>query len=155
MISNILFDFSRVILFPKDENYKGLVNDLYRKMLEKKANFSEHFKFNEELLNFLKPLKEKYHLSIYTTDIVQNDPAAKDVIDPIFENVFVANDLKISKKDPNGYLIIAKKLNVEPPQILFIDDGVTNVDAARGAGLKTIHYSSNEQLVKDLQVILK
>lgn len=36
MITNILFDFSRVILFPKDDNYSGLLNDLYRKITEEK-----------------------------------------------------------------------------------------------------------------------
>lgn len=151
MITNILFDFSRVILFPKDENYKGLLNDLYRKITQEKSPFLNHYKFNEELLNFLKPLKEKYHLSIYTTDIIQNDPEVRKILDPIFEEIFAANDLRISKKDQDGYSIIASKLNVDPQQILFIDDGEVNIEVAKKAGLQTIHYLSNEQLLKDLQ----
>lgn len=151
MITNILFDFSRVILFPKDENYKGLLNDLYRKITEEKLSFLEHYKFNEELLNFLKPLKEKYHLSIYTTDIIQNDQEVRRILDPIFEEIFAANDLGISKKDPKGYLVIAGKLNVKLEQILFIDDGEKNIEAAKQAGLQTIHYSSNEKLFEELR----
>lgn len=155
MIANILFDFSRVILFPKEENYKGLLNDLYRKITEEKSSFLDHYKFNEELLNFLKPLKEKYRLSIYTTDIIQNDPIARKYLDPIFEEIFAANDLGISKKDPEGYLVIAKKLNVKPEQILFIDDGETNIAAAKQAGLKTIYYLSNEKLFEELNKLLE
>lgn len=153
MITNILFDFSRVILFPKDENYKGLLNDLYRRITQEKSSFLDHYKFNEELLNFLKPLKGKYHLSIYTTDIVQNDPVARQILDPIFEEIFAANDLGISKKDPKGYLVIANKLNVKPEHMLFIDDGEANIEAAKEAGLETIHYLSNKQLLKDLQLM--
>lgn len=155
MITNILFDFSRVILFPKDENYKGLLNDLYRKITEEKSPFLNHYKFNTELLNFIKPLKEKYHLSIYTTDIIQNDPEVRKILDPIFEEIFAANDLRISKKDPKDYLIIANKLNVKPEEILFIDDGETNIEAAKQAGLQAIHYLSNKQLFKDLGLLLQ
>lgn len=151
MITNLLFDFSRVILFPKDENYSGLLNDLYRKITNGKASFLDHYKFNEELLNFLKPLKNKFRLSIYTTDIIQYDPEAKRVLDPIFENIFAANDLGISKKDPKGYLVIAEKLGVKPEEILFVDDGEANIQAANAAGLQTIRYLTNQQLFKELQ----
>ncbi len=151
MITNLLFDFSRVILFPKDENYLSLLNDLYRKIINEKASFLDHYKFNKELLNFLKPLKNKFKLSIYTTDIVQNDPEAKKVLEPIFENIFAANDLGISKKDPKGYLVIAEKLGVKSEEILFVDDGEVNIQAANTAGFQTIHYLTNKQLFKDLQ----
>ena len=83
MIIYLLFDFSRVLLFPKDDNYDGLLNNLYRKVLNEKGAFLDNFRFNEELLNFLKPLKDKYNLLVYTTDIIQTDPTAKAVLDPI------------------------------------------------------------------------
>lgn len=151
MITNLLFDFSRVLLFPKDKNYSGLLNDLYRKITSEDASFLDHYRFNEELLIFLKSFKDKFKLSIYTTDIIQNDPEAKKILDPIFENVFAANDLGISKKDPKGYLAIAEKLGVKSEEILFVDDGETNINVAKEAGLQTIHYVSNDQLLKDLQ----
>lgn len=146
MISNLLFDFSRVLLFPKDENYRGLLNDLYRKIIKDKSPFLDNFKLNQDLFAFLRSLKTKYKLSIYTTDIIQNDPQARVVINPIFTNVFAANNLGISKKDPNGYLVIANKLQTKPQEILFIDDGQANINAAKQAGLQTILYFSNAQL---------
>lgn len=151
MITNILFDLSRVLLFAKDENYKGLMNDLYRQVIKNKDySFLDHFKFNQELLDFLKPLKEKYTLSLYTTDIIQNDPVAKEILAPIFENIFAAKDLGISKKDSQGYLVIAEKLNVKPEEVLFIDDGEKNIECAKQAGLQVIRYFLNSQLKKDL-----
>lgn len=152
MITNILLDFSRTLLFAKDENYKGLMNDLYREVIKNKDyNFLDYFKFNQELLDFLKLLKEKYTLSLYTTDIIQNDPVAKEVLAPIFKNIFAAKSLGISKKDPQGYLVIAEKLNVKPEKILFIDDGEKNIESAKQAGLQVIRYFSNSQLKKDLE----
>ncbi len=155
MVTNLLFDFSRVILFPADENYQGLLNDLYRKINREEVSLLDHFKFNEELLNFLKSLKNEFTLSIYTTDIIQNDPIAQTILKPLFKNIFAANDLGISKKDPKSYLVIAEKLNVNPSQILFVDDGEANIQAASEAGFQTILYSSNEQLLGDLKLKLQ
>ncbi|MBI2022816.1 HAD-IA family hydrolase [Candidatus Daviesbacteria bacterium] len=154
MITNLLFDFSRVILFPKDESYNGLLNDLYRKVRGENGLFLDYFKFNTELLNYLGQFKDKYTLSIFTTDIVQNDSEAQKIIKPIFRNVFSAKNLGISKKDSKGYLVIAEKLKVDPSEILFVDDGAANIAAAKTAGLRAIRYLSNEQLFNDLKSIL-
>lgn len=151
MITNLLFDFSRVILFPKDESYNGSLNDLYRNITNEKKPFPDYFKFNDELLEYLSSLKEKFVLSVYTTDIVQNDPEAQKEIEPIFKNIFSANDLGINKNEPEGYLAIAAKLQVDPTEILFVDDGAENIGAAHNAGLETIQYFSNIQLFRDLQ----
>lgn len=155
MITDFLLDFSRVLLFAKDKNYSGLINDLYRKTIWEKSPFLDSFQFNDELLDYLKTLKGKYTLSIYTTDIVQNDPVARHQLDPIFENIFAANNLGISKKESNGYIIIAQKLQANPSQILFIDDSIGNIEAAKKAGLQAIHYTSNQELFKEIQKILQ
>lgn len=155
MITNILIDFSRVLIFPRNKQYEGLLNDLYKKVIKSKSyNFLNEFEFNQNLLNFLKKLKNKYNLSVYTTDIIQNDLAAKSILKPIFANIFVANDLGISKKDSNGYYVIAKELNSRPEEILFIDDNLENIKAATKIGLHTILFSSNEQLVRELKIKL-
>lgn len=151
MITNLLFDFSWVILFPKEETYTGKLNDLYKKVLNKESSFLDNFRFNTELLEYIKSLKDRFTVSIYTTDIIQNDPVAKDMLNPIFQNIFAANDLGISKKDPHGYLVIAEKLKAEPPNILFIDDTKANIEAANHAGLQVIQYLSNKQLFQDLK----
>jgi HAD superfamily hydrolase (TIGR01509 family) len=155
MITNVLLDFSRVIIFPRDNTYFGLLNDLYKKeILEGKSQFLDRFKFNEELLKYLHALKGKYGLSIYTTDIIQYDPAARTQLEPLFENIFAANELKLNKKEPNDYLVIAEKLKCEPQEILFIDDGEQNIKAAQKAGLQTLQFTSNEKLFEQLENII-
>lgn len=152
MIKALLFDFSRTLLFVKDPSYQGKLNDLYRNIISKKGyNFFDYFTLNNELFNYLKPLKNKYTLAIYTTDIIQNDPSLKTILDDQFAYVFAANEMDITKKDPQGYLLIAKKLNKKPDQILFIDDQLVNLNAAKKAGLQTIQFISNKQLFNDLK----
>ena len=152
MITTLLFDFSRTLLFPKDTNYNGKLNDLYKSIISKKDyNFFEYFTLNDKLLDYLKPLKNKYVLAVYTTDIIQNDPAVKPKLDSLFPHVFAANDLGINKKDSQGYNLIATTLGQKSEEILFIDDTMENLEAAQKAGLQTVQFISNKQLFEVLK----
>lgn len=155
MISTLLFDFSRVLLFPKDKTYSGKLNDLYREIRKKPDyKFFDFFILNQELINFIKALKNKYLLAIFTTDIIQDDPAVKKYIDPIISRVFRAKQLGYSKKDPHAYRIILGILKADPADILFVDDTKGNLEAAEKAGFITLHFVSNQSLFKDLKKIL-
>lgn len=142
MITTILSDFSRVILNPKDKNYKGTLNGLHKELSEKGENYSffDYFEFNDEILNLYRQLKNKYSMNVYTTGTIQNTPEVRKIIDPIFEHVYTAKDFGLDKKQPEAYLFIAKKLNKKPNEILFIDDQENNIEAAIKAGLSTVLY---------------
>ncbi len=151
MIKHILFDFSRVLLFPKDEKYSGALNDLYKEIIKKDSyQFFDYFRLNEELIEYLNTIKDRYILNIFTTDIIQSDQALKEFLKKYFSYVFVARELGISKKNPKAYKLIAEKLRCLPYEILFIDDNKFNVDAAKKARLNAIQFLSNKQLVKNL-----
>lgn len=155
MITTILFDFSRTLLFVKDPDYGGRLNDLYRSIItNKKYDFFDYFVLNEKLLDFIRSIKDKYTLAIYTTDIIQNDPALTNILNNHFSYVFSANEMDLTKKDPQGYLLIAKKLNKKPEEILFIDDQLINLEAAQKANLQTLQFISNEQIFKELKTKL-
>lgn len=151
MIRHILVDFSRVLLFPKNQKYSGALNDLYKEIIKIGSyKFFDYFRLNEELIQYLDTLKGKYTFSIFTTDIIQNDPALREFLEKYFSFVFVAMELGISKKDAKAYTLIAEKLGCLPSEVIFIDDNKFNVDAAKKAGLNVIQFVSNKQLVVDL-----
>jgi hypothetical protein len=54
MIKAMLFDFSRVLLFPKGKDPVESLNGKYRELLEAgEFDFFEHFELNQELLDFI------------------------------------------------------------------------------------------------------
>ncbi len=155
MVKTILVDFSRTLLFPKDKAYDGKLNPLYRSIIVKDDyTFFDHFYLNQELLNFLKLLRKKYKICVFTTDIIQNDPAIKPLLEESFSKIFVANDLGIDKRNPLSYNKLASILNEKPENILVIDDTKEKIEAAKQAGFQTIQFISNEQLFEDLKAKL-
>lgn len=148
MIKTLLFDFSRVLLHPTDKTFSGSLNKLHRELKDNESYYLfNYFELNEELLEFLKTLKGEYELCIFTTDIIQNDPLIREKIDPIFSRIFSANELGITKKDPESYKFIAKDLGVKPGQIFFTDDTPGNIEVAKEAGLQVHLYQNNRELI--------
>lgn len=155
MIDTLLSDFSRVLLFPKEEHYTGQLNELYRKLLQQKEfHFFDHYRLNEELLGLYSGLKSSYSVNIFTTDIIQNDLAVRKIIEPIFHKIYVASEMGLSKKDPSAYIYIAKDLGREPKDILFIDDSLSNIEAAEEAGFHTVQFIANVQAIGKIEELL-
>ena len=155
MIKALLFDFSRVLLFSRDESYTGSLNEKHKSLSQENTyNLLDHFVLNDELLKYLDQIKEKVPLYIFTTDIIQDDPALKVKIDPIFKQIFSANKLGLSKQDPSSYQKLAVQISLPPEEILFIDDQAANVEIAKQAGLEAIQYQNNQQLTTKLDQIL-
>lgn len=152
MIKTLLLDFSRVLLHPTDKSFTGSLNNLHRELKDNESYYLfNYFELNEELLEYLKTLKEKYEMRIFTTDIIQNDPLIREKIDPIFSKIYSASELGISKKDPQSYEYILKDLKNNPDEVLFIDDTPGNLEAAKEVGLQTYLYTNNEELINVLK----
>ena len=149
MISTILSDLNYVLLFPVDVQYHSSVNLLHRKLLQKfkKYNIFDHFKFNSELLEYYKSLKmNNYSLNMFTSGTIQKDPQIKEVLNPIFENIFSSIELGYDKRDVQSYYNICQKLNKNKKEILFIDDLEFSIQTARQAGLNAVRYENNQKL---------
>lgn len=154
MIKVLLFDFSRVLLHPTDKTYSGSLNNLHKELKDNESFYVFHyFELNEQILEYLKTVKDKFRLAVFTTDIIQDDPLIKEKIDPIFEKIYSASKLGITKKVKESYEFLAKDLNVKPEEILFIDDTESNIVPAKEAGFKTHHYKNNGELLEYLKSI--
>lgn len=51
----------------------------------------------------------------------------------------------VKKPDPKIYLIVCKKLKVEPKECLFIDDSKENIKTAKKLKMKTIWWNKNNK----------
>jgi FMN phosphatase YigB (HAD superfamily) len=151
MIKALISDIAWVLLFPTDKAYTSSLNNLHKeKSINPDYKFLDHFEFNIELLEYYKSLKGKVGLYIFTSETIQDAPELQPNLQSVFEKVYSASKLGISKKDPNAYKFLVNDIQLQPEETLFIDDTQTNIDAAKLAGLDTILYKDNHQVITDI-----
>lgn len=71
-----------------------------------------------------------------------------------FDGIVVSGTERIRKPAAAIYQILLDRYNVKPENALFIDDNISNVEAARKMGIKSIRFTSPGDLEKQLKEIL-
>lgn len=151
-MQKLLFDFSKVLLFPKSDEYVESLNKHHAKLSgNKNYQFLKHFKFNDEILDFIKANFDHSDCYIFTTDTIQDTPEVQKRIAGIFYKIFSANKMNLSKRDSQSYRVIAEEIGSPVSDITFIDDSEINLSFAKQAGLKTIHYTDNQSLMQTIE----
>jgi len=67
-----------------------------------------------------------------------------------FDHVFNSYNLGITKKDPAIFDLVLERIELRPDQALFVDDHLPHVRRARGKGLRAIHFTKRDALLRDL-----
>lgn len=151
MIKAIVSDFSQVLLFPTDDSYSGSLNDLYT---QEKQNdnfaFFDYFRLNVELLEFYNSLKPQLKIFMFTSEQIQKDKALEPYLVPVFDDIFSAQDLGVSKKEAQSYKLLGELIDINLEEILIVDDSIINLDAAHEAGMNTLQYRRNDQLITQI-----
>jgi putative hydrolase of the HAD superfamily len=57
-----------------------------------------------------------------------------------FDVVVISGEVRCIKPDPRIYRLCLERLEVEAPQVLFVDDRPENVAAAAALGMRTVHF---------------
>lgn len=68
-----------------------------------------------------------------------------------FEGIVVSGEEMTRKPFPDIYQITLMRFDLKPEQSLFIDDNKRNIEAANALGIRCIHFSSPQQLEKELK----
>ena len=111
----------------------------------------EPFHGTVELLRRLKE-RGKYKLYALTNWSAETFPVAMQRYDFLswFDGIVVSGTEKMRKPAPEFYQLLLNRYGVNINEALFIDDNHRNVLAAEKVGIKTIHFTSSEQLEKEL-----
>ncbi len=71
-------------------------------------------------------------------------------IDDAFDHMFISAEIGLAKPDPQIYQAVVTELHKDPSEIVFVDDFIENVQAAREAGWHAIHFQSREGALAEL-----
>ncbi|WP_068087757.1 HAD family hydrolase [Polycladidibacter stylochi] len=70
-----------------------------------------------------------------------------------FIDTVVSAEEKLLKPDPAIYQSLISRNNLKAGELIFIDDNLSNVEAARGVGMGAIHFKSPSQVRAELKAL--
>lgn len=107
-----------------------------------------------DTVEIFKQLKEtgKYKIYALTNWSAETFPVALERYEFLhwFDGIVVSGTEKMRKPTPEFYQILLDRYNVNADEALFIDDNYRNILAAEKLGIKSIHFTSAEELQKKL-----
>jgi putative hydrolase of the HAD superfamily len=107
---------------------------------------------NEDTMRVLTEARERGH----SLSLLSNAPhefAEAMAGSPVlagFDHVIFSAWIGVIKPEPGAFDAAVQRLGRPAHEILFIDDRLANVEGARAAGLRTVQFTSAEQLRADL-----
>ena len=112
--------------------------------------------FNTELAQFLKSLRPRYKTATLSNawldarEAVNRKYRLHDFVDLM---IFSAEE-GYAKPDARLYQIALTRLGVRSEEVVFLDDAVRNVDAARLLGMRAIQFRNAAQAIAEMQECL-
>ena len=64
----------------------------------------------------------------------------------VFKAQFISCDMQLMKPSQECYLEVIRRIGLPAGEILFIDDNMANVEAARVAGMQARYYAPGSDL---------
>ena len=64
----------------------------------------------------------------------------------LLDEAFYSYEMRVAKPDPAYFTTILARVDEEPDRVLFVDDSLRNVDAAREVGLAAEHWAHGDGL---------
>lgn len=115
------------------------------------AFYLRHAKVKRDTFAIVRMLEGNYKLAVLsnTIDLHAKINKKRKLFAP-FQVVLLSNDVGMEKPDPRLFRFAAKNMKIHPKNLLFIDDKLQFVGAARKCGLRAIHFRSATQLKKAL-----
>jgi len=107
---------------------------------------------DSHLVEFIQSLRGEYKTVLLSNAWDNLRPLLKGLwkIDSVFDHIFISAELGLAKPDPEIYKVVIDSLDQDPSELIFIDDFIENVKAAREANLNAIHFRNRDQALADL-----
>lgn len=102
----------------------------------------------EPVWRLVRALKPRYRLGLLsnTNPWHFEHSIRPTAVFPLFDAVTLSYEVGAMKPDPRIYADAVAKLTLPPAACVFIDDLAENVEGARAAGMRGIHYTGPEAL---------
>ena len=128
---------------------KGIDKEEFKRILsvaQKTSYPINKFKLPENSREIIKKLSKKYKLALVTgrTKRGVNDYLDFSKTKNYFKVIVHFSHYKNPKPHPESLLIAVRRLKIEPSEAIYVGDALTDMQAARAAGMKFILFSKRK-----------
>jgi putative hydrolase of the HAD superfamily len=112
---------------------------------------------NPPMIELMRELKEVgYRMAMLTNNVREWEPLWRTMlpVDEIFETVVDSGFVGCRKPESRIYELTLERIAEPAEACLFVDDVLVNVEGARKAGLRAVHFQDNEQAIADIRAAL-
>jgi len=155
-----LFGLGHAATFFKDHETGKITDDEFLRSLQnlstrsldnevvQKAWNALLISFPPERIELLQRLKTRYKLFLLSNTNALHLAAFQKIyqeafndnsMDSLFEKTYYSHQIGLRKPNRKIYEYVLKENELQPEETLFIDDALVNVEAAREAGMQSIH----------------
>lgn len=110
---------------------------------------------------FINELKQNYDLYLLSNNNPITMRYTKDEFarvgipfEATFKDVFISCDLKMLKPSAEIYREVIRRTGLQAEEILFVDDSMSNIEAAEAQGIKGLYYDLKDSLRDTVSAIL-
>jgi len=111
----------------------------------------------EEMVEAIRRCRARLKTAAITNNWVPEDDGGRrlgDVTDELFDFVLESSKIGLRKPDPRVYELACEKLDIEPPEAVFLDDIGANLKPARAMGMTTIKVIDPEDAITELENVV-
>jgi putative hydrolase of the HAD superfamily len=111
---------------------------------------------NAEMIEYARQLRPRYRTGILSNSFVgarEREQTAYGFEDLVDEIVY-SHEAGMGKPDPRIYALACARLDVQPREMVFLDDADRCVAGAREAGIHAVRYRDNAQAITEIEDLL-
>src|SRR5579884_1081099 len=113
--------------------------------------------FNLELARFLRCLRPRYKIAIWSNawSEARRDFRRLFQLHTFVDHQIFSTEVRFAKPDERFYWRALARLGAQPEEVVFLDDRLENVEAARRLGMQAILFEKNEQAIDAVRCVLR
>ena len=105
-------------------------------------------KFDDGVIDFIKSLRNTYKIVLLSNSEGKylRNVLSENNLEALFDEIFISGELRAAKPDREMFELVLQNIQLGKDEVVFVDDQQKNTSAAEAIGIKSILFTSVEQL---------
>jgi len=107
-----------------------------------KQYLDQQITIDPEFLMMSSKFKKQYHMALLSNDVKEWSQYLKEKfkLNEIFDEVIISGEIGLRKPDKRIFKRLLEQISSDPEECVFVDDNLTNLQAAAELGITTIRF---------------